>query len=163
MNQLLSTPITHCYYKMSEYFKYYDDFGFKPESYHFVTPDRYPNDIKRIMSSGNHTFHKRVYFFSPSHRIVYKSCYGPLNYQVRWNSHVYGLIDDMNKRCSFCVNDRLIDRTSDMSKIELKSKWIIIIFDLRTTFLWKIIVVVTFNFTPKGRSFFCVSKPILTK
>ena len=29
---------------MSEYFMYYDDFGFKPESYHFITPDRYPNE-----------------------------------------------------------------------------------------------------------------------
>ncbi|KAK8886922.1 hypothetical protein M9Y10_037955 [Tritrichomonas musculus] len=29
---------------MSEYFKYSDDFGLKPESYHFITPDRYPSD-----------------------------------------------------------------------------------------------------------------------
>ena len=110
---------------MSEYFMYYDDFGFKPESYHFITPDRYPNDIKRIWSTcdGTHTFHKRVYFFSPSQRKVYKLSCGPLNYQVRWNSHVYCLVDDMNKRYSLCVNDRLIDRTSNMTKIELmKSK-----------------------------------------
>ena len=55
---------------MSEYFKYYDDFGFKPESYHFITPDRYPNDIKRIWSTCDetHMFRKRVYFFSPSHK-----------------------------------------------------------------------------------------------
>ena len=108
---------------MSEYIKYYNDFGFKSESYHFITPDRYPNDIKRIVSSGNHTFHKRVYFFSPSQRKVYKLGYGPLNYQVRWNSHVHCLVDDINKRCSLCVNDRLIDRTSNLTKIELmKSK-----------------------------------------
>ena len=40
---------------MSEYFKYYDDFGFKPESYDLITPDRYPSDIIRRMSGIDNT------------------------------------------------------------------------------------------------------------
>ena len=110
---------------MSEYFKYYDDFRFKPESYHFITPDRYPNDIKRIVSTcdGTDMFRKQVYFFSPSQRKVYKLGCGPLSYQVRCNSHVYCLVNDMNERYSQYVNDQLIALTSNMTKIELmKSK-----------------------------------------
>ena len=111
---------------MSEYFKYYDDFGFKPESYQMITPDRYPSDIKRIWSTcdGTHMFRKRIYFFSPSQRKVYKTIYGPLSYHIRnEDTHVYCLVDDMNKRCSFCVNDNLVKYTSNMTKIELPKKY----------------------------------------
>ena len=107
---------------MSEYFIHYDDFDFIPQSYHQFTPDKYPNDIKRIISYNQHTFHKRIYFFSPSQRIIYKVCCGPLSYHVSYHSRVYCLIDDMNKRVSLCINDLFIVRTSDMKKIELKNK-----------------------------------------
>ena len=32
----------------------------------------FPSDIKRIISHGDHTFHNRIYFFSPSERRVYR-------------------------------------------------------------------------------------------
>ena len=108
---------------MSEYFKYYNDFECKSE---FITTDKYPSDIKRIISTcdGSHTFHKRFYFFSESQRKVYKLCSDPLSYHVRGeDTHVYCLVDDMNKRCSFCVSDFLIAITSNMSKIELPKKY----------------------------------------
>ena len=111
---------------MAEYFKYYNDFGFTPTSYHMLTPDRYPSDIKRIWSTcdGAHVFSKRFYFFSESHRKVYKLCSDPLSYHVRGeDTHVYCLVDNMNKRCSFCVNDGLIVYTSGMNKIELPKKY----------------------------------------
>ena len=111
---------------MSGYFKYHDDFRFKTESYHFITPDRYPRDIKRIWSTcdGTHMFSRRIYFFSPSQQIVYKSCYGPLSYHNRnEDTRVYCLVDDMNKRCSFCVYDNLIKCISNMTKIELPKKY----------------------------------------
>ena len=106
---------------MSEYFKYYEYFEIKPETYQYINLDKYPNDIKRIWSTcdGSHTFRKRLYFFSESRREVYKLSSDPMRYQERNGTHVYCLIDDMNKRCSFCVNDYLITKTSNMSKIEL--------------------------------------------
>ena len=111
---------------MSEYFKYYDDFECKPESYQFITSDKYPSDIKRIMFTcdGTHRFSKRIYFFSESNRQVYQSGYGSLSYHERGeDTHIYCLVDDMNKRCSFCVNDYLIKFIKNMRKIELPKKY----------------------------------------
>ena len=102
-------------------FLYADDFEVREESWRRINWDRYPNDIKRIWTTcdGSHRFRGRFYFFSPSQRQVYKLGSDPLRYQVRGNSHVYCLIDDMNKRYGLCVNDRFIERTKDMRKIVL--------------------------------------------
>ena len=107
---------------MAEYFKYYNDFECKSE---FITPDKYPNDIKQIWSTcdGAHMFRKRFYFFSESYGKVYKLGSDPMSYHERNGSHVYCLVDDMNKRCCFCVNDYLIKCTSNMTKIELPKKY----------------------------------------
>ena len=104
---------------MTDYFIYADDFDVKPISYQFIHKDKYPSDIKRIISKGTHNYHKRIYFFSPSKREVYKPGSEPLRYQETGNSHVYCLIDDMNKRCKLYVNDKLIEKTKNMNKIIL--------------------------------------------
>ena len=125
-SQIILNLTFYRYHKMSEYFKYYNDFECKPESYQFFTPDKYPSDIKRIWStcSGTHMFCKRIYFFSESHRKVYKLCSDPMSYHERGEDiHIYCLVDDMNKRCSFCVNDNLIKCTSSMNKIELPKNY----------------------------------------
>ena len=102
-------------------FLYAANFEVKEESWRRINWDRYPNDIKRIWTTcdGRHMFSKRFYFFSPSHRQVYQLGSDPLRYQEKGNSKRYCLIDDMNKRYSLYVNDRLVERTKDMSKIVL--------------------------------------------
>ena len=82
-----------------------------------------PSDIKRIISHGQHTFHRRLYFFSPSQRQVYR-CYPPqcgqlLNSYTIYNSLKYNLITDDGKHDALCVNDKLIARTATMTKLVL--------------------------------------------
>ena len=87
-----------------------------------------PADIKRIVSHNRHTFHKRVFFFSPSERQVYR--YDPLMKIVQLvkggeigNSLKFNLVTDESRHDSLYVSDRMIAYTSNMSKIELiKSK-----------------------------------------
>lgn len=111
---------------MSEYYKYESDFENKEDTWKLYSWDKYPSDIKRIISTcdGSHTFYKRLYFFSESQRIVYQIGSDPLKFQERGDgTHVYCLIDDYNKRYSFFVSDFLIAITSNMSKIELPKKY----------------------------------------
>ena len=111
---------------IDKYFDYADDFEIKPDTWKYYNWNKYPSDIKRIWSScnGAHIFSKRLYFFSPSYRIVYQIGSDPLRYQERGDdTHVYCLIDDSNKRCSFCVSEFLIILTKDMNKIELPKKY----------------------------------------
>ena len=102
------------------YYEHEADFECDPiEEYIF------PPDIKRIISHGNHTFNKRLYFFSPSARRVYRFSsyeYGSGTYLSPYkqrNSLVYNLITDENKHDSLCVSDRLLKRTVNMTKIIL--------------------------------------------
>ncbi|KAK8835152.1 hypothetical protein M9Y10_013396 [Tritrichomonas musculus] len=108
-----------------KHFDYADDFEIKPDTWNRYNWDKYPSDIKRIWSScdGAHIFSKRLYFFSPSYRIVYQIGSDPLRYQERGDdTHVYCLIDNNNKRYSLYVNDRLLGRIKNMNKIELPKK-----------------------------------------
>ena len=106
---------------IDKHFDYADDFEIKPDTWNRYNWDKYPSDIKRIWSScnGAHIFSKRLYFFSPSYRIVYQIGSDPLRYQLKGNSKRYCLIDDNNKRYSFGVNDFLFILTENMNKIEL--------------------------------------------
>ena len=106
----------------THYYIHHDDFNLSAS---VQMTDQYPSDIKRIWSTcgGSHMFRKRFYFFSESYGKVYKLGSDPMSYHERNGSHVYCLVDDMNKRCCFCVNDYLIKCTSDMPKIELPKKY----------------------------------------
>ena len=107
---------------IDKHFDYADDFEIKPDTWNRYNWDKYPSDIKRIWSScnGAHIFSKRLYFFSPSYRIVYQIGSDPLRYRERDDdTHVYCLIDDNNKRYSLYVSDRLLGRIKNMNKIEL--------------------------------------------
>ena len=104
---------------IDKHFTYSYDFEIKPESYRFITPDKYPSDIKRIVSIGDHTFHARFYFISEIFRTVYKLTSDPMKYQITGNSKKYCLVDDNNKRYGLYVNDRLFDRIKNMNKIIL--------------------------------------------
>ena len=85
----------------------------------------FPSDIKRIISHGHHTFHRRLYFFSPSTRCVYRFLsykYGAgtnLRQYNQYKSLIYNLITDENKHDSLCVSDNLLERTSNKTKIIL--------------------------------------------
>ena len=61
----------------------------------------------------------RFYFFSESQRQVYKLESDLLHGYKIGNSLKFALVDNMNKRDSFLVNDLLIAITKNMSKIEL--------------------------------------------
>ena len=89
---------------MSDYYKYESDFEL-PESCKIT--NKYPNDIKRIISHGDHTFHKRFYFFRESQRQVYKLSSDPLHGYKIVNSLKF-TVDDINRRNSFCVSNFLI-------------------------------------------------------
>ena len=101
---------------MSEYNKYYEDFDL-PESWKIT--NKCPIDIKRIISHGDHIFQMRFYIFSESQRQVYKLDSDLLHGYKIGNSLMFTLVDNMNKRDSFPVNDLLIARNKNMSKIEL--------------------------------------------
>ena len=87
-----------------------------------------PADIKRIVSHNRHTFHKRVFFFSPSERQVYR--YDPLMKIVQLvkggeigNSLKFNLVTDESRHDSLYVSGIMLARVSNMTKIELmKSK-----------------------------------------
>ena len=61
----------------------------------------------------------RFYIFSESQRQVYKLDSDLLHGYKIGNSLMFTLVDNMNKRDSFPVNDLLIARNKNMSKIEL--------------------------------------------
>ena len=90
-----------------------------------VVPDYImPSDIKRIISHNRHTFHKRIFFFSPSERQVYR--YDPLMKIIQLvkgceigNSLKFNLVTDESRHDSLCVSDRMLARVSNMNKIEL--------------------------------------------
>ena len=84
-----------------------------------------PADIKRIVSHNRHTFHKRVFFFSPSERQVYR--YDPLMKIVQLvkggeigNSLKFNLVTDESRHDSLYVSGIMLARVSNMTKIELK-------------------------------------------
>ena len=87
-----------------------------------------PADIKRIVSHNRHTFHKRVFFFSPSERQVYR--FDPLMRITELvkdgeigNSLKFNLVTDESRHDTLYVSDRMIAYTWNISKIELiKSK-----------------------------------------
>ena len=87
-----------------------------------------PYDVKRIISHNRHTFHKRVFFFSPSERQVYR--YDPLMRITELvkgseigNSLKFNLVTDESRHDTLYVSDRMLAYTSNMNKIELmKSK-----------------------------------------
>ena len=85
-----------------------------------------PTDVKRIVSHNHHTFHKRIYFFSESKRQIYRylQMFGgasePLRAYKSGKSLKFNVLTDENKHDSIYVSDRLIDRISNMTKIELK-------------------------------------------
>ena len=85
-----------------------------------------PIDIKRIVSHNHHTFHKRIYFFSESKRQIYRylPMFGgasePLKAYKIGNSLKFNILTDENKHDCIYVSDRLITRTSNMTKIELR-------------------------------------------
>ena len=91
-----------------------------------VTEYVMPSDIKRIISHNQHTFYKRIYFFSPSERQIYRylpmfcGCSETIKAYKVGKSLKFNLLTDENKHDSIYVSDRLIARTSGMSKIELK-------------------------------------------
>ena len=101
------------------YYIHHDDFD------GLAVPDQVmPSDIKRIVSYGKHTFHKRPYFFSPSMRQVYR--YTPTDKLVErltgyecGNSIRFSLVPDTTKRTSITVNDWMLTITGDMGKIDL--------------------------------------------
>lgn len=111
----------------THYYIHHDDFNL-PASVQMT--DQYPSDIKRIWSTcrGSHMFRKRFYFFSENYGKVYKFGSDPMSYHERNDTHGYCLVDDMNKRCSFCFNDYLIKCTSNMNKIELPKKYRLAVF-----------------------------------
>ena len=90
-----------------------------------VTEYVMPSDIKRIISHNQHTFYKRIYFFSPSERQIYRylpmfcGCSETIKAYKVGKSLKFNLLTDENKHDSIYVSDRLIARTSGMSKIEL--------------------------------------------
>ena len=52
---------------MSDYYDNIDEFeGIEPIAYVM------PFDVLRLLSHNNHSFHKRLYFYSPSARVFYK-------------------------------------------------------------------------------------------
>ena len=84
-----------------------------------------PADIKRIVSHNRHTFHKRVFFFSPSERQVYR--YDPLMRTTQLvkggeigNSLKFNLVTDESRHDSLYVSGIMLARVSNMTKIELK-------------------------------------------
>ena len=85
----------------------------------------FPTDIKRIISHNQHRFHKRIYFFSPRERQVYR--YLPmfcgaaesLSPYKTGRSLKFNLLTDENKHDGLIVSDRFIERTKNMSKIVL--------------------------------------------
>ena len=102
-------------------YSFTDDFECSDDSYQLITPEKYPGDIKRIVSScdGCHTLCKGFYFINVIFRTVYILPIYPLCYKIKGNSKIYCLIDDNDKRYGLCVNDKLVDRIKDMNKIEL--------------------------------------------
>ena len=101
------------------YYIHYDDFDCDD-----VPENVMPKDIKRIVSHGKHTFHKRIFFFSPSQRQVYRYCtHDRLVETVKGhtvgNSLRFNLVPDTTRHDTLCVNDRMLDITRDMNKIEL--------------------------------------------
>ena len=85
-----------------------------------------PTIRKRIVSHNHHTFHKRIYFFSPSKRQIYRylpmfcGASDPLKAYKSGNSLKFKILTDENKHDSIYVSDRLIAHISNMKKIELK-------------------------------------------
>ena len=75
-----------------------------------------------------YSFHKRIYFFSESKRQIYRylPMFGgasePLRAYKSGKSLKFNILTDEDKHDSIYVSDRLITRTSTMTKIELK--WI---------------------------------------
>ena len=101
------------------YYIHHDDFD------GLVVPDQVmPNDIKRIVSHGKHTFHKRPFFFSPSQRQVYRYTATDKLVEIvkghtAGNSLVFNLVTDESRHDALYVNDRMLDIIRDMPKIEL--------------------------------------------
>lgn len=111
---------------MRKHYKYENDFDL-PTNTHML--DKYPSGIKRIISQNQHTFHKRFYFFNESHWEVYNLGSDPMRYQVKWNSHVYCIFDNMNKWDALYVNDRLMAHASNIWVRLNWSRFIIIEID----------------------------------
>ena len=107
----------------TNYYIYADDFACDDVPDYIM-----PADVKRIISHNRHTFHKRVFFFSPSERQVYR--YSPSMRTIELvkgskigNSLKFNLVTDESRHDTLYVSDRMIAYTSNMSKIELiKSK-----------------------------------------
>ncbi|KAK8871391.1 hypothetical protein M9Y10_007116 [Tritrichomonas musculus] len=97
------------------YYQHEADFECDPiEEYIF------PPDIKRIISHGDHTFHRQLYFFSPSAKKVFRFSsyeYGMGTYLTPGKK--YNLITDDNKHDMLYISDKLLERTANMTKIIL--------------------------------------------
>ena len=104
------------------YYIHHDDFD------GLAVPDQVmPNDIKRIVSHGKHTFRKRIFFFSPSQRQVYRYIATDKLVEVVkghtvGNSLVFNLVTDESRHDTLYVNDRMLDIIRDMPKIELPNR-----------------------------------------
>ena len=112
------------------YYDHIDDFdGAEP------LENEMPRDVKRLIYHCRHTYHNRLYFFSPSEKQFYryfpKSEYAEKlgGYRVSKRSLRYQFIPEEddgtpstpNIRDSIVVSDRFVKRVEKMNKLELPS------------------------------------------
>ena len=106
---------------MSDYYDNIDEFeGIEPIAYVM------PFDVVRLLSHNNHSFHKRLYFYSPSTRVFYK--YNAMKRTARRLKGVmkndnatvrYRFIDDGDKNDEILLSRFFIKRIEGMKAIRL--------------------------------------------
>ena len=111
---------------MSDYYDNIDEFeGIEPIAYvmHF--------DVLRLLSHNNHSFHKRLYFYSPSARVFYK--YNANKRTARRLKGVmkndnatvrYRFVDDDDKDDEILMSRFFIKRIEGMKAIRLDKQYV---------------------------------------
>ena len=81
-----------------------------------------PNDIKRILSYGEHKFTKRYYFVSEKEKRVYRDLAFPSSLSIQKEtpkSLTFMLYDDEDRRSLFTLNDKTMSFIHDNIELNI--------------------------------------------
>ena len=81
-----------------------------------------PNDIKRILSYGEHEFTKRYYFVSEKEKMIYRDFRFPYPLSIQKEtpkSITFMLYDDDDKRSLFTLNDKTMSFIHDNIELNI--------------------------------------------